>query len=60
MNTPVIEIKNLKKDYRLGTIVVHALREVSLTVNKAEYGTLGLRENYFNEHHWMFRQAGFR
>jgi putative ABC transport system ATP-binding protein len=37
MNTPVIEIKNLKKDYRLGTIVVHALREVSLTVNKGEF-----------------------
>lgn len=37
MNTPVIEIKNLKKDYRLGTIIVHALREVSLTVNKGEF-----------------------
>ncbi len=37
MNTPVIEIKNLKKDYRLGTIVVHALREVSLVVNKGEF-----------------------
>lgn len=37
MSTPVIEIKNLKKDYRLGAIVVHALREVSLIVNKGEF-----------------------
>ncbi len=34
---PVIEVRNITKDYRLGKIVVHALRGVSLTVMPGEF-----------------------
>ncbi|HWP31932.1 MAG TPA: ABC transporter ATP-binding protein [Fimbriimonadales bacterium] len=34
---PLIELRNLSKDYRLGAIVVHALREVSLQVMHGEF-----------------------
>ncbi len=34
---PVIEVHNITKDYRLGKIVVHALRGVSLTVMPGEF-----------------------
>ncbi len=34
---PVIEVRNLKKDYRMGSIVVHALRGVDLTVMPGEF-----------------------
>ncbi|GIV05627.1 MAG: macrolide ABC transporter ATP-binding protein [Fimbriimonadales bacterium] len=34
---PVIEVRNLKKDYKMGTVVVHALRGVDLTVMPGEF-----------------------
>jgi putative ABC transport system ATP-binding protein len=34
---PLIEVRNAKKDYPLGKTVVHALRGVSLTVEKGEF-----------------------
>jgi putative ABC transport system ATP-binding protein len=34
---PVIEVKDLHKDYRLAANVVHALRGVSLRVNRSEF-----------------------
>jgi len=34
---PVIEVRNITKDYRLGKVVVHALRGVSLTVMPGEF-----------------------
>ena len=33
----MIEIKNLKRVFKLGDIIVHALREVSLTIKKGEF-----------------------
>ncbi len=37
MGTPVIEITDVTKVYQLGEIQVHALRGVSLTVNKGDF-----------------------
>lgn len=34
---PVIEVRNLKKDYKMGSVVVHALRGVDLTVMPGEF-----------------------
>ncbi len=34
---PVIEVRNLKKDYKMGAVVVHALRGVDLTVMPGEF-----------------------
>ncbi|MEN3002061.1 MAG: ABC transporter ATP-binding protein [Armatimonadota bacterium] len=34
---PIIEVRNITKDYRLGKVVVHALRGVSLTVQPGEF-----------------------
>lgn len=34
---PVIEVHNLKKDYKMGSVVVHALRGVDLTVMPGEF-----------------------
>ncbi len=34
---PVIEIRNLKKDYSLGAQTVHALRGVDLSINEGEF-----------------------
>ena len=34
---PVIEVRNLKKDYKMGYVVVHALRGVDLTVMPGEF-----------------------
>ncbi len=36
-NSKIIEVNDLKKDYLLGTVVVHALRGVELHVNRNEY-----------------------
>ncbi len=37
MSNPVIQVKGLSKDYVMGTTVVHALREVDLTINEGEF-----------------------
>lgn len=37
MSKPVIEVRGLCKDYGKGDIVVHALREVSLTIMEGEF-----------------------
>jgi putative ABC transport system ATP-binding protein len=37
---PIIDIKNLRKTYYMGTQTVHALKEVSLLINKNEYVAL--------------------
>ncbi|MFQ3610872.1 MAG: ABC transporter ATP-binding protein [Fimbriimonadales bacterium] len=34
---PVIEVRNLTKDYKMGSVVVHALRGVDLTVMPGEF-----------------------
>ncbi len=41
-NYPVIDIKNVNKSFAMGDTVVHALKDVSLTVEQGEYvGILG-------------------
>jgi putative ABC transport system ATP-binding protein len=40
MQQPIIDIKNLRKTYYMGTQTVHALKEVSLLINKNEYVAL--------------------
>jgi putative ABC transport system ATP-binding protein len=40
MTSPVIEIKGIGKTYRIGEVVVNALREVDLNINKGEYVAL--------------------
>ena len=37
MNKPVIEVHGLSKDYTMGDMVVHALRDVDLTVQEGEF-----------------------
>jgi len=37
VNSPVIETRGISKDYEMGTIVVHALKNVDLTINKGEF-----------------------
>jgi putative ABC transport system ATP-binding protein len=34
---PLIELKGIRKSYRLGDQVVHALQSIDLTINKADY-----------------------
>jgi putative ABC transport system ATP-binding protein len=40
MSTPVIETKGLGKDYVMGDVVVHALRDVEVTINEGEFVAL--------------------
>lgn len=40
MEQPIIDIKNLRKTYYMGTQTVHALKDVSLLINKNEYVAL--------------------
>jgi putative ABC transport system ATP-binding protein len=37
MGKPIIEVKNLSKDYVMGEMVVHALRSVSVTIEEGEF-----------------------
>jgi putative ABC transport system ATP-binding protein len=37
VNVNIIEIKNLKKDYALGTTTVHALRGIDLAIEKGDF-----------------------
>jgi putative ABC transport system ATP-binding protein len=37
---PVIELKNISRTYQIGTETIHALRTVSLAINKGEYVAL--------------------
>jgi putative ABC transport system ATP-binding protein len=37
VNKPVIEARGISKDYEMGTIVVHALKNVDLTINEGEF-----------------------
>jgi len=36
-NNKIIEIQNLKKDYQLGTVIVPALQNINVSINKNEY-----------------------
>jgi putative ABC transport system ATP-binding protein len=38
--SPIIEIKNIKKEYIMGSQLIAALKDVSLTINKGEYVAL--------------------
>lgn len=40
MASPVIEIKHIKKEYVMGSQVIAALKDVSLSINKGEYVAL--------------------
>jgi len=40
MAQAIIEIKNIKRDFRLGSETVHVLKGVNLTINKGEYVAL--------------------
>jgi putative ABC transport system ATP-binding protein len=40
MASPVIEIKNIKKEYVMGSQVIAALKDVSLSIDKGEYVAL--------------------
>ena len=37
MSEPIISVKDLEKIYRMGDVEVHALRGISLNINKGEY-----------------------
>ena len=37
MNNTIIEIRQLKKDYHVGEVTVHALRGVDLKISKGEF-----------------------
>jgi putative ABC transport system ATP-binding protein len=37
MNNSIIEIKNLRKDYHVGEVTVHALRGIELKINEGEF-----------------------
>jgi putative ABC transport system ATP-binding protein len=37
MSSPIVEVKNVKKDYKQGQIEVHALRGLDLTILKGEF-----------------------
>ncbi|MBN9502890.1 MAG: macrolide ABC transporter ATP-binding protein [Armatimonadetes bacterium 55-13] len=37
MSRPIIETKGLGKDYTMGDVVVHALRDASVTINEGEF-----------------------
>ena len=40
MNSSIIEIKNIKKEYIMGSQLIAALKDVSLNINKGEYVAL--------------------
>lgn len=37
MNNTIIDIKNLRKDYQVGEVIVHALRGINLEIKKGEF-----------------------
>ena len=37
MNNTIIEISNLRKDYHIGEVTVHALRGVDMKIQKGEF-----------------------
>ncbi len=42
MNKPVIEVRGISKDYEMGTIIVHALQNVDLSISEGEFvGIMG-------------------
>ncbi|MFD2891563.1 ABC transporter ATP-binding protein [Flavobacterium chuncheonense] len=40
MAEPIIEIKNIKRDFELGEEIIHVLKGIDLTINKGEYVAL--------------------
>ena len=40
MAQPIIEIKNITRDFPLGSEIVHVLKGIDLTINKGEYVAL--------------------
>ena len=40
MAQPIIEIKNIKRDFELGEEIIHVLKGIDLTINKGEYVAL--------------------
>lgn len=40
MDSPIIDIRNISKVYKMGSQLVHALRDVTISINKNEYVAL--------------------
>ncbi len=40
MSKPIIHIENLKRDFRMGDEIVHALRGINLTIDEGEFVTI--------------------
>ena len=40
MSNPIIDIRNISKVYKMGSQLVHALRDVSVSIHKNEYVAL--------------------
>ena len=50
MNDTLIQCRSVCKDYDMGGEVIHALQDVSLTINRGEYKITGFRNRDLREH----------
>jgi len=40
MSKPIIQIENLKRDFKMGDEIVHALKGINLTIDEGEFVTI--------------------